>query len=107
MPPRVVVTDKLKSYGVARRALLPDIEHRESRYLSNRTENSHRPTRRRERQMQKFKSVQQAQRFLSAHSFIYEHFHPQRHLTTAKKYRAMRTTAFKVWNQEMRVQQAP
>ena len=66
--PRVLITDKLKSYGVAKRELLPDVEHRESRYLNNRAENSHRPTRRRERQMQRFKSARQAQRFLSAHS---------------------------------------
>ena len=66
--PRVLVTDKLGSYGVAKRALMPDVEHRKSRYLNNRAENSHRPTRRRERQMQRFKSARQAQRFLSAHA---------------------------------------
>ena len=68
--PRVLITDKLKSYGVAQRELLPDVEHRQSRYLKNRAENSHRPTRQRERQMQRFKSVRQAQRFPSAHAFI-------------------------------------
>jgi DDE domain len=77
--PRVIVTDKLRSYGVAQRQLLPRVEHRQSRYLNNRAENSHRPTRRRERQMQRFKSSQQAQEFLSAHSFLYGHFHPRRH----------------------------
>ena len=50
--PRVIVTDKLRSYDVAHRQLLPKVEHRQSRYLNNRVENSHRPTRRRERQMQ-------------------------------------------------------
>ena len=64
--PRVLITDKLKSYGVAQRELLPDVEHRQSHYLNNRDENSHRATRRRERQMQRFKSPRQAQRFLSA-----------------------------------------
>ena len=59
--PRVIITDKLRSYGVAQRQLLPDVEHRQSRYLNNRAENSHRPTRRRERQMQRFKSPGQAQ----------------------------------------------
>ena len=59
--PRVIVTDKLRSYGVAQRQLLPGVEHRQSRYLNNRAENSHRPTRRRERQMQRFKSSEQAQ----------------------------------------------
>ena len=68
--PRVIVTDKLRSYGVAQRQMLPGVEHRQSRYLNNRAENSHRPTRRRERQMQRFKSSRHAQDFLSAHSFI-------------------------------------
>ena len=75
-------------YGVAKRELLPDVEHRKSRYLNNRAENSHRPTRRRERQMQRFKSAPQAQRFLSAHAFIYGHFHPRRHRSTARNFRS-------------------
>jgi putative transposase len=98
--PRVIVTDKLRSYGVAHRQLLPTVEHRQSRYLNNRAENSHRPTRRRERQMQRFKSPEQAQDFLSAHSFIYGHFHPRRHSLTATTYRAIRTQAFNVWHQD-------
>src|SRR5580765_7390359 len=89
--PRVIVTDKLRSYGVAKRHLLPDVEHQQSRYLNNRAENSHRPTRRRERRMQRFKSPEQAQTFLSAHSFIYGHFHPRRHLLTATCYHTIRT----------------
>ena len=64
--PRVLITNKLGSYGVAKRELLPDVEHRQSHYLNNRAENSHRPIRRRERQTQRFKSSRQAQRFLSA-----------------------------------------
>jgi putative transposase len=102
--PRVLITDKLGSYGAAKRALMPDVEHRKSRYLNNRAENSHRPTRRRERQTQRFKSARQAQRFLSAHAFIHGHFHPQRHLTTARRYRAARSAAFRVWDQETCVQ---
>src|ERR1700704_6178535 len=86
--PRVIVTDKLRSYGVAQRQLLPGVEHRPSRYLNNRAENSHRPTRRRERQMQRFKSPGQAQDFLSAHSFIYGHFHPRRHRLGAHAHRS-------------------
>jgi putative transposase len=62
--PRVIVTDKLRSHGVAHRQLLPKAEHRQSRYLNNRAENSHRPRRRRERQMQRFKSLKHAQDFL-------------------------------------------
>ena len=98
--PRVIVTDKLRSYGVAQRQLLPGVEHRQSRYLNNRAENSHRPTRRRERQMQRFKSSRQAQDFLSAQAFIYGHFHPRRHQLAAHTYRAIRSDAFKIWHHE-------
>jgi putative transposase len=98
--PRVIVTDKLGSYGVARRHLLPNVEHRQSRYLNNRAENSHRPTRRREQQMQRFKSSEQAQTFLSAHAFIHGHFHPRRHQMPAISYRAIRLDIFNDWRQE-------
>src|ERR1700756_1221758 len=98
--PWVIVTDKLRSYGVAKRQLLPGVEHRQSRYLNNRAENSHRPTRRRERQMQRFKSAEHAQTFLSAHAFIHGHFHPRRHLLTADAYRTIRAIGFDVWHQE-------
>jgi putative transposase len=89
---------------VAHRQLLPKVEHRQSRYLNNRAENSHRPTRRRERQMQRFKSLKQAQDFLFAHAFIHGHFQPRRHLLTAASYRATRTEAFSIWHQETRAQ---
>ncbi len=102
--PRRLVTDGLKSYGVALRELLPDVRHRSSRYLNNRAENSHRPTRRRERHMQRFKSAEQAQRFLSAHGMIYGHFRPRRQLMTAGEYRRARTKAFRTWRQETCVQ---
>jgi putative transposase len=76
--PRVIVTDKLKSYGAAKREILPGVEHRQHRYLNNRAENSHQPTRQRERRMQRFKSPGQAQRFLAAYGPIAQHFHPRR-----------------------------
>jgi putative transposase len=104
--PRVIVTDKLRSYGVAQRQMLPGVEHRQSRYLNNRAENSHRPTRRRERQMQRFKSSRQAQDFLSAHAFIYGHFRPRRHQLAAPDYRIIRSDAFNVWHQETITQNA-
>ncbi len=104
--PKRIVTDGLRSYGVARRELLPDVRHRTSRYLNNRAENSHRPTRRRERQMQRFKSADQAQRFLSAHAMIYGHFRPRRHLMTADQYRHERTKAFCSWRKETCVRMA-
>jgi putative transposase len=104
--PKRLVTDELKSYGVAQREILPEMRHRTSRYLNNRAENSHRPTRRRERQMQRFKSPAQAQRFLSSHAMIYGHFRPRRHLMAAAQYRRARAEAFRVWRQETCVQMA-
>jgi putative transposase len=104
--PRVVVTDKLGSYGAAKRQIILHVEHRQSRYLNNRAENSHQPTRQRERRMKRFKSPRQAQQFLSAHSPIHQHSHPRRHLMTAAEYRAYRTNAFEVWKQETCVRRA-
>jgi hypothetical protein len=72
--PRVLVTDKLASYPAARRRVMPGVEHRRSKYLNNRVENSHQPTRQRERAMKKFRSPGGAQRFLSAFSGISPHF---------------------------------
>ncbi len=93
--PRVIVTDKLRSYAAAKRKVLPHVEHRQSKYLNNRVEVSHQPTRRRERQMQRFKSARHAQRFLSAHSRIHNHFQLRRHRLTANEHRAARTAAFR------------
>ena len=76
--PRVMITDKLASYGAAKREVMPGIEHRQHKGLNNRAENSHQPTRRRERQMKQFKSAGQAQRFLSAHDQINNLFHLRR-----------------------------
>jgi putative transposase len=98
--PRVLVTDKLRSYNATKREVLPTVEHRQSRYLNNRAENSHQPTRRRERQMQRFKSAGHAQRFLSAHGFIYGHFRSRRHRMTAGEHRTARAEAFRVWREE-------
>ncbi len=95
--PRVVVTDKLKSYAAAKRKILPGVEHRQSRYLNNRAEVSHQPTRRRERQMQRFKSARHAQRFLSSHGQIHNLFQLRRHLLTASEHRAARDHAFRTW----------
>ena len=104
--PRRIITDGLRSYGVARRDLLPEAKHCQSRCLNNRAENSHRPTRRRERQTQRFKFLNQAQRFVSAHGIIYGHFRPRRHLMTAPAHRRVRAKAFRVWKQEICVQAA-
>jgi hypothetical protein len=72
--PRVIVTDKLGSYGAAKREILPGVEHRQSGYLDNRCEASHQPTRRRERHMRRFKSVRHAQHFLAIHIPVHNHF---------------------------------
>jgi len=95
--PRVVITDKLASYGAAKREVMPSVEHRKHKGLNNRAENSHQPTRQRERQMKRFKSAGQAQRFLSAHDGINNLFHLRRHQVPATQYRAARTQAFQVW----------
>src|ERR687884_541203 len=86
-PPRVMITDKLASYGAAKRELMPGVEHRRHKGLNNRAENSHQPTRRRERQMKRFKSPRQAQRFLSADDQINNLFHLRRDHITASQYR--------------------
>ena len=93
--PRVIVTDKLNSSAAAKREILPSVEHRQSRYLNNRAEVSHQPTRRQERQMQRFKSARHAQRFLSTHSRIHNHFQLRRHHLSANQYRAARDAAFR------------
>ncbi|MFJ9360743.1 IS6 family transposase [Streptomyces mirabilis] len=97
--PRVVFTDKLRSYGAAHREVMPSVEHRSHKGLNNRAENSHQPTRQRERAMKGFRSVGGAQRFLSAFSGISPHFRPRRHLMTAPDHRAEMTVRFAIWEQ--------
>jgi putative transposase len=97
--PRVLITDQLKSYGAAKRELLPGVEHRQHRYLNNRAENSHQPTRQRERRMQGFKSPGHAQRFLAAYGPIAQHFRPRRHRLSARDYRQEMVQRFQVWQE--------
>src|ERR687895_2962422 len=97
--PRVIITDKLKSYGAAKRELLPGVEHRQHRYLNNRAENSHQPTRQRERRMQGFKSPGHAQRFLSAYGPIMQHFRLRRHRFVAPAYRQELGKRFQIWHE--------
>ncbi len=98
MEPRKIVTDKLRSYGVAHRELIPETIHDTSQYANNRAELSHQPTRVRERVMRRFKSMQQAQRFLTVHAAVYNLFNLGRHLVSAKNYRFFRLRAFASWN---------
>ena len=95
--PRKIVTDKLRSYGVAHRELIPETIHDTSQYANNRAELSHEPTRVRERGMRRFKSMQQAQRFLGAHAAVYNLFNLGRHLVSAENYRFFRQRAFASW----------
>src|SRR5499426_3505130 len=97
--PRVIITDTLKRDGAAKRELLPGVEHRQHRYLNNRAENSHQPTRQRERRMQGFKSPGHAQRFLSTYGPISQHFRPRRHRFSAPAYRQELRTRFQVWQE--------
>jgi putative transposase len=95
--PRKIVTDKLRSYGVAQRELMRDVIHNTERYANNRAEQSHEPTRVRERGMRRFKSPKHAQRFLSAHAAVYNLFNLGRHLVRAEHYRNLRISAFNEW----------
>src|SRR3712207_1722902 len=104
--PRRIVTDGLRSYGVARREVLPEVRHRTSRYPNNRAENRHRPTRRRERGPRRFKPPGQAQRSPSPPAMICGHFRPRRPLMTADRYRRARAEAFRVWRRETCAQMA-
>ena len=95
--PRKILTDKLRSYGVAHRELIPGTIHDTSQYANNRAELSHQPTRVRERGMRKFKSIVQAQRFLGVHATVYNLFNLGRHLISANHYRLIRLRAFASW----------
>jgi putative transposase len=95
--PRKIVTDNLRSYGVAYRELILEAIHDTSQYANNRAELSHQPTRVRERGMRRFKSRVQAQRFLDVHAAVYNLFNLGRHLTSARHYRELRHNAFASW----------
>ena len=96
--PRVMITDKLRSYDAAKRNLAPGLEHRSHKGLNNAAEVSHKPTRRRERVMGRFKSPCHAQQFLSAHDQINVPFRSRRHKVSAISYRHARSDAFVVWH---------
>jgi putative transposase len=96
--PRKIVTDKLRSYRVAHRELIPESIHDISRYANNRAEQSHEATRVRERGMRRFKSTKQAQRFVTAHAAVSNLFNLGRHLVRAQHYRNLRVIAFGEWS---------
>jgi putative transposase len=95
--PQKIVTDKRRSYGVAHRELVPDVIHDTSQYANNRVEQSHEVTRVRERGMRKFKSMRQAQRFVTAHAAVSNLINFGRQLVRAQHYRDLRIGAFREW----------
>ncbi|MGD1851166.1 MAG: IS6 family transposase [Cyanophyceae cyanobacterium] len=97
--PRVMVTDKMRRYAAAKKELIPTVEHRQHKGLNNRAENSHRPTRTRERRMGRFKSPGGAQRFLAAFEPIRGYFHPHQHQQPASEYRATMSQRFEDWRE--------
>ena len=99
--PDQLVTDDLRSYGAAAHELGIASCHERGRWKNNRAENSHQPTRRRERKMQRFKSPGSAQKFLSTHAAVYNVFNVQRHLTSAQTHRAFRATAMNTWREAL------
>ncbi len=97
--PRWLITDKLRSYGAAHRCVMPSVEHVTRRYANNRAEVSHQPTRQRERQMRRFKSAAQAQRFLSVHGVVRNLFNLSRHRLRSVDHRMLRGRAFRTWRE--------
>ena len=97
--PERLVTDDLRSYGAAVRDLRIESRHERGRWKNNRVENSHQPTRRRERKMQRFKSAGSAQKFLSIHAAVYNTFNVQRHLASAQTHRTLRAVAMSTWRE--------
>jgi putative transposase len=95
--PDVLVTDKLRSYGAAKVEIGLSARHEQGLRRNNRAENSHQPTRRRERKMQRFKSPGSAQRLLSIHAAVFNTFNVQRHLTSRDTLRVLRDEAFRTW----------
>jgi putative transposase len=104
--PRVVITDNLASYPPAVRRVHPGVGHRRHKGLSNRAENSHRPTRRRERALQRFKSAEHAQQLLAPFGPISDPFRPRRHLLPAPEYRQTMQTRFATWREVTSLQAA-
>ena len=104
--PRAIVTDKLRSYAAAKAEVMPSVEHQQQGRLNNRAENSHQPTRERERRMRGFKSPGHAQRFLSIFGVIASFFRPGRHLLAAKNYREIMRRRFTQWREIVGLQPA-
>jgi putative transposase len=97
--PREIITDKPRSYAAAKREVLREVGHRQSKYFNNGVEPSHQPTRRRERQRQRFEPARHEHRVRSAHSRIHNHFQLRRHRLSAAEHRTARDVAFPTWRE--------
>lgn len=97
--PRVIVTDKLAGYVPAIKRVLTKTKHPRHKRLNNRAGNSHRPVRKREKAMQRFKSPEQAQRFLETFSAVCNQFRPRRHRLSAERYRQTMGERFQQWRE--------
>src|SRR5216684_4005824 len=97
--PRAIITDKLRSYAAAKAEVMPSVQHQQQGRLNNRAENSHQPTRERERRMRGFKSPGHAQRFLSSFGTIASFFRPGRHLLAAHNYQEIMRCRFTQWRE--------
>ena len=104
--PRAIITDKLRSYAAAKVEVMPSVEHQQQSRLNNRAENSHQPTRERERRMRGFKSPGDAQRFLSTFGVIASFFRPGRHLLAVRNYHEIMRRRFTQWRELVGVQPA-
>src|SRR5258708_7345798 len=102
--PRVIITDRLKSYSAAKAEVMPAVEHLQQKYQNNRAENSHQPTRLREKVMRRFKSAGHAQRFLAVFGIIMSYFRPGRHLYTAGGYKEVMKSRFVTWKEVILIQ---
>ena len=102
----MIITDKLKSYHAAKQEIMPSVEHRQNKWQNNRAENSHQPTRLREKTMRRFKSARHAQRFLSVFGIITSFFRVGRHLCRAHGYQEVMKTRFAVWEEAIGAQLA-
>ena len=103
-PPTKVTTDRLRSYKSVVREEAPKAKHIRGKWLNNRAENSHIPVRERERRMKRFKSPDQAQKFLNRFEFIRQYTKPKRHLLSSSEYRSTLKYRLKVWG---RIAQIP
>jgi putative transposase len=98
-PPRVIVTDKLRSYGAAMRDIGNQGRQNTEQYANNRAESSHRPFRRREHAVTRFRRTSTLQKFVSTHASVYNHFNHQRHLESRTRFKAMRDASLIEWRE--------